>query len=113
MADHEQRKVWEVHDRYGNRIRLTAERWNHVLENRSWMAEHFEDVLATVREGRRKQDPLDPSKYKYYRPWNVLLPEYNHLVVVVRFREGLDAQGRNVPQNFVVTAWAIYRYGGS
>ncbi len=63
MTDREQ-QTWEVHDRYGHRIYMTAERWDHVLQQRPWLAEHIADVLETLRQGRRKQDPMDPTKYK-------------------------------------------------
>jgi hypothetical protein len=54
---------------------------------------------------------MDPGKYKYYRPCDALLPAYTHLVVVVRFSETEDHEGRTVPNNFVVTAWAVFLYG--
>jgi hypothetical protein len=56
---------------------------------------------------------MDPTKYKYSRQWEALFPEYNHLVAVVRFGEAVDPQGRSVPNNYVVTAWAVFRYGRS
>jgi len=109
----EHRQIWEVHDRYGHRLYMTTERWQHVLKQRPWLVEHLDDVLETLRQGRRKQDPMDPAKYKYSRRGEALFPEYNHLVVVVRFSEAVDPQGRSVPNNYVVTAWAVFRYSRS
>jgi hypothetical protein len=49
-------------------------------------------------------------KYKYYWPCHDLLPEFNHLVVVVLFGEATDSQGHVISNNFVVTAWAVFIY---
>ncbi len=53
---------------------------------------------------------MDPGKYEYYRPCRALVPEYTHLVAVVRFSETEDRDGRITPDNFVVTAWAVFLY---
>ena len=84
---------WEVYDRYGNKIYMTAERWHHVVESRPWLADYHNEVLTTLRQGRRKQDTLNSRKYKYYWPYNDLLPDFNHLVVVVLFGETTDSKG--------------------
>ena len=31
-------KRWEVYDRYGNKIYMTVERWEHAQEKRPWLA---------------------------------------------------------------------------
>ena len=47
--------MWDVTDKWGNRIELTDERWQHIVE-RHWELKHSLDkVLSTVRTGRRKQ----------------------------------------------------------
>ena len=102
---------WEVHDRYGNRIYMTAERWAHALEKRPWLDDFFDDALDTVRNGRRQQDPLNPQKYKYYRPCFDLEPEYNNIVVIVLFKTSWDEAGRIIANNYVVNVWAVYLYG--
>jgi hypothetical protein len=102
---------WEARDRYGNQIYLTSERWDHAVERRPWLAAHRDAALRTLRYGRRRQDPLDPEKYKYYLPCDGLLPDYSHLVVVVRFGEAFDSTRRSVPNNYVLTVWAVFIYG--
>ena len=97
-----------VQDRYGNTIHFTAERWQHILESRPELEPHFDKLLETLRTGRRKQDSLIPNKYRYYKRFDELLPENNHLVLIVVFQTRLDEQGRYVPNNFVVTGWANY-----
>ncbi|MCW5849274.1 MAG: hypothetical protein KIT87_04260 [Anaerolineae bacterium] len=103
--------TWEVHDRDGRPIYMTSERWQHALEKRPWLAPYLDDVLATIRRGRRHQDPLNPRKYKYYAAWDALRPEFNHLVVIVLFGERLDQMGRTVPNNYVTNVWAVFIYG--
>jgi hypothetical protein len=76
---------WEIYDRYGNHIYLTNERWRHALEKRPWLADHLDDVLATIRHGQRRQDPLNSRKYKYYLACEMLEPgNYTGVVGVVR-----------------------------
>jgi len=99
---------WSVHDRYGNTVYLTAERWQHILESRPELEQHFDDVLDTLRTGDRKQNALIPNKYRYAKRYEALLPENTHLVVIVIFQTRIDAQGQYVPNNFVVTGWATY-----
>ena len=99
---------WTVQDRLGNTIYFTEERWRHILESRPELEPFHDLLLETLRTGRRKQDPLLPNEYRYYRQFNELLPENNHLVVIVVFRTRLDEHDAYVPNNFVVTAWAQY-----
>lgn len=102
---------WEVYDRYGNKIYMTGERWQHILHSRPWLADYHDEILNTLRKGRRTQDTLAPHKYKYYWPCDRLLPDFNYLAVIVLFGETLDSQGRVMANNYVVTAWAVFLYG--
>lgn len=92
----------QVTDRWGNRITLTDERWRHITEWHPELAEFQDQVLDTIRIGRRRQDPLDPQKYKYSLPVEELPFGLTHIVVVVRIA------GRK----FVLTAYGIERQGG-
>jgi len=97
-----------VQDRYGNTIYFTAERWQHIVESCPELELHFDKFLETLRTGRRNQDTLIPNKYRYYKRFDELLPDNNHLVLIVVFQTRLDEQGRYVPNNFVVTGGANY-----
>jgi hypothetical protein len=110
MNDYSDR--WDVYDRYGNKIYMTAERWNHALESRPWLETFHEQALNTLRHGRRKQDPLNPQKYKYYHPLSGLLPEFNHLVVIVLLGNRENPEGHWEPNNYVTNVWAVYLYQG-
>jgi hypothetical protein len=99
---------WTVQDRYNNTIYLTEERWRHILESRPELEPFFDKFLVTIRAGQRKQDALIPNEYRYFKQFDELLPENNHLVVVVIFKMQLDEAGNYVPNNFVVTGWATY-----
>lgn len=102
---------WNVTDRYGNSVYMTEERWEHALESRPWLYSYFDETLDTIRLGRRQQDPVNPRKYKYYHRCDSLLPDFNHLVVVVLFGERTNATGQLVPNNYVVNVWAVFIYG--
>jgi hypothetical protein len=102
---------WELYDRYGNKIYMTTERWLHAQEKRPWLSDYLDEVLATIRYGRRQQDPLNPQKYKYYRPISSLEPDYNHLVAIVLFKRQVDESGQLIHNNYVVNVWAVYIYG--
>lgn len=99
---------WTVRDRYGNQIYFTEERWLHILESRPELEPHFDLFLATLRTGRRQQDPLIPNEYRYYQRFDELLPENTHLIMVVVFKTQLDESGEYRSNNFVVTGWATY-----
>lgn len=101
-------RKWTVQDRYGKTIYITEERWQHILECRPELEPHFDKFLETLRTGRRKQDPLIPNKYRYYKRFDELLPENNHIVIIVVFKTQLDEHGNYVSNNLVVTGWASY-----
>jgi hypothetical protein len=101
-------RKWTVQDRYGNTIYFTEERWQHILESRPELEPHFDMFLETLRTGRRQQDPLIPNENRYSQRFDELLPENNHVVVIVVFKTRLNEQGQYVPNNFVVTGWAKY-----
>ncbi len=98
---------WNVRDRYGNTIYLTEERWHHILESRPELEPFFEQFLETIRTGRRQQDALILNEYKYFKQFDILLPENNHLVAVVVFKSQRE-NGNDVPNNFVVTGWTNF-----
>ena len=99
---------WTVQDRFGNTVYFTEERWRHILESRPELEPLFNQFLDTLRTGRRQQDSLVPNEYRYFKRFDEMLPENNHLVVVVVFKTRLNEQGNYVPNNFVLTGWAKY-----
>ena len=101
-------RKWTIQDRHGYTIYLTEERWQHILESRPELEPYFEQFLETIRTGRRKQDALLPNEYRYYKYFDELKPDNNHLVVIVIFKMSLDEYGKYASNNFVVTGWAKY-----
>lgn len=101
-------KKWTVRDRYDNIIYLTEERWHHILESRPELETLFDEFLDTIRSGRRKQDAMIPNEYRYFKRFDKLLPENNHLVAIVIFKTRADDRGNYISNNFVVTGWAKY-----
>lgn len=101
---------WTVHDRWGNEIYLTFERWLHILERHDELTDLFDEVLLTLRQGKRRQETLDLNRYRYRRQCLALLPEFNHIIVAVVFRYKKQPDGTEVPNNFVTSAWGVYIY---
>lgn len=58
-----------ISDRHGNLVCLTQKRWEHIIEpiNHPEMSDCEEHLKETVRLGMRKQDSLNPQKYRYIR----------------------------------------------
>jgi len=103
-------KKWVVRDRYGNEIYLTEERWKHILEYHPELEGHLDDVLETLKTGRRRQEAAEPNKYKYRKPCDDLLPHFNYIVVVVVFTFRRRSDGTVFRNNFVTTAWPVDIY---
>jgi len=98
---------WIVKDRFGNRIYLTQERWEHIIEstNHPEMEDFEEELKETVQAGTRKQDPLNPQKYRYSKPFDHL-PSYNtHIVAIVLFGLRENNIGEIEANNFITTAY--------
>lgn len=100
-------KRWTTHDAYGNRIYLTHERWKHITEtfNHPEMSAYEEHLKETIRRGRRKQDLLNPRKYRYDEVFDDLAGDNTHIIAIVlfRFREG--EAGELVLNNYIVTVY--------
>ena len=98
-----------VSDRLGDEIYLTDERWTHIVETHEEMMNYRRQVLMTVATGQRRQDPFDPTKYKYSQRFHDLPEGFTHLVVVVKFAWDEEHQGRESPNNYVLTAYQVSR----
>lgn len=98
---------WRVFDRLGNPVYLTQERWEHITENDSHpeMEDFEEELKETIRQGRRRQVPVQPQKYEYSKAFDYLLENNTHLVAIVLFRLRENEQGRPVANNYIVTAY--------
>ncbi len=97
---------WTVQDRYGNQIYLTEERWAHITDpfNHPEMIDYEEELRRTLHLGRRRQEPLNPQKYRYTRAFRNLTDDNTHVVAIVLFRFRDSEQGVPTTNNFVVTA---------
>ena len=98
---------WTVRDHYGNEIYLTRERWEHIVEpiNHPEMSDFEGHLKETIRSSMRKQDTLNPQKYRYVKAFEDLAEDNTHIIVIVlfRFREG--KVGEPVSNNYIVTAY--------
>jgi pyruvate formate-lyase activating enzyme-like uncharacterized protein len=100
-------KRWTVQDRYGNTIYMTQERWEHIIDatNHPEMADCEAHLKQAIQRGRRRQEPLNPRKYRYSCPFDDLPEDFNHVVAIVLFGFDMDEQRRVVANNFVATAF--------
>lgn len=100
-------KLWTQRDRYGNDVYLTHERWEHITEaaNHPELVPYLAHVRKTIRNGRRQQDAILANADKYYHAFDDLPQGMNHIVVVVIFKNVLEALGKNRSEKFIVTAY--------
>jgi hypothetical protein len=91
-----------IQDRYGNTIYLTDERWQHIVRRHAGLKGFKNEVLKTIRAGKREQDDFYPHKFFYRKPFKNLPFRYTHIEVAVVFRFKGDQ-----PNNFVVTAYPL------
>jgi hypothetical protein len=98
---------WTIQDRFGNPIYLTEERWRHIAgpENHPELNDYEDYIQATIRHSQRRQEPLNPRKYRYVRRFPDLPENMNHVVVIVVFGSTVDTSGRVQPNNYVATAF--------
>jgi len=98
---------WVIHDRDGHPVYLTEERWHHIIEvnNHPEMADYEDHLKRTIQSGRRRQEPLNPRKYRYTQLFDDLPAGFNYVVGIVLFGFDVNAQGETVPNNFIATAF--------
>lgn len=99
-------RKWVVYDREGREIYLTEEQWEHIISRHGELRNHLENVLNTVRQGKRKQQPHDPQAYVYRSACDTLRSPFNGIMVAVVFRFE-PSNGQANTNNFIVTAWGI------
>ncbi len=101
---------WTVEDRDGNSIYLTEERWHHIVEdnNHPELADYEDHLKVAIQQGRRRQEPLNPRKYRYVRLFDDLPVGFNNVVGIVIFGFDVNAQGETVPNNFIATAFLTH-----
>ena len=63
MADG-RKMVTKIQDRYDNLIELTDERWQHIITYHPELEGCRDGVLEAIRKGVRRQDVVEPEKYK-------------------------------------------------
>lgn len=98
---------WIVQDRYGNLVYLTDERWAHIIDpsNHPEMTSYEQELAETIRQGMRKQDPLNPRKYRYSTAFDHLDGDNTHIVAIVLFGFIEDEAGQVISNNCVITAY--------
>jgi hypothetical protein len=98
---------WSVCDRHGNTIYLTEERWEHIVDpiNHPEMLDYEEELKETIQTGIRRQDVLNPQKYRYSESFDNLVEDNTHIIAIVLFRFREDVARKPEANNYVVTAY--------
>src|SRR2546430_14588225 len=90
---------WTIRDQSGHTIYLTQERWDHITAplnhpelNHPEMIHYEEHLKEIVASGQRRQDSLNPQKYRYPKAIADLPEDNTHMVAIAlfRFRQGDD-----------------------
>lgn len=89
-----------VHDKFGNTIYLTDERWNHIIKRHALLKDRKNDILKTLRSGKRRRDDSHLDTFSYVKAFANLPFGFTHIKVIVLFRV---KSGK--PNNFVLTAY--------
>ncbi|MEO7841019.1 MAG: hypothetical protein ABIU06_16890, partial [Anaerolineales bacterium] len=63
------------------------------------------ELKETVQIGTRKQDSLNPQKYRYSKEFNNLPSNNTHIVAIVLFRLQESEIGEIESNNFIVTTY--------
>lgn len=98
---------WAVRDRYENDIYITKERWQHIIDknNHPEMSAYEKQLEQTIISGNRKQDSLNPKKYRYTKSFANLKNDNTHIVAIVLFKLKGSKVGKLMPNNYIVTAY--------
>ena len=99
--------LWTVQDRDGNDIYLTQERWEHIINpiNHPEMIGYEHHLQETIQRGKRKQDSLNPQKYRYTMQFDGLSVDNTHIIALVLFRYKVGEIGEPIRNNYIVTAY--------
>lgn len=86
---------------------MTQERWDHIIDsiNHPEMKEYEQELKETDKTGIRKQDSLNPQKFRYSKEFDKLPSDNTHVVAIVLFRINESGNGEIVSNNFIVTAY--------
>jgi hypothetical protein len=57
------------------------------------MADYEDHLKWTIQSGRRRQEPLNPGKYRYARLFDDLPAGFSYVVGIVLFGFDVNAQG--------------------
>jgi hypothetical protein len=101
------RKRWIVEDRDGNPVYLTEERWRHIIDpsNHPEVVSFEEHLKTTIKKGRRRQEPLNPRKYRYIHEFDDLPDGMSHIVAIVLFGYSVGENDSFIQNNFIATAF--------
>jgi hypothetical protein len=69
------------------------------------MSEFEDELRPTIRFGSRKQETLNPQKYRYSKKFDDLTSENTHIIAVAVVSSSVSEKDKLIPNNFIVTAY--------
>jgi hypothetical protein len=69
------------------------------------MEDYEEELKETIQKDSRKQDPVNPQKYRYTKAFVNLPMDNTHIVAIVLFKLQEQGMGEVEFHNFIVTAY--------
>jgi hypothetical protein len=73
--------------------------------NHSEMLEYETELRETILSGTRKQEELNPQKYRYSKLFSDLTSENTHIIGIVVMSFSESENDEIEPNNFIVTAY--------
>lgn len=73
--------------------------------NHPEMLAYESHLKVTIQSGQRKQDSLNPHKYRYVKEFADLTEDNTHIIAIILFRFSEAEGGKSVPNNYIVTAY--------
>ncbi len=73
--------------------------------NHPEMTDYEAELRNTVETGNRRQDALNPRKYRYAKGFGNLAEDNTQIIAIVLFGFTQDESGRPVANNYVATVY--------
>lgn len=78
----------EIRDREEKIVRLTKERWSHILQEHPEMSDQMESIIETVRNARIIKQSHRDSMTKFYYRYKKERREAPYLLVAIKYLNG-------------------------
>ena len=87
--------IFEITDKTGRRIRLTKKQWSHINRKHPQVADHYDEIIDTLKNPLKIIQPYKGTKYYYYKYLKYKDGPEKYLKIIVKFLNG---------EGFIITA---------